>query len=128
MYVVSAPRVLTSLLGVAMILAACGGGSTDAGPAGSAAPAQTQVTVTAADAAKPFSLQAGRYKFTWAAPGCTGLDFTMTGATKGFVYNKKPSVANFNALVSAVPEDSYTLAQANAACTDWTVTLDRVGG
>ena len=128
MYVVSAPRLLTSLLGAAMIVAACGGGGTDAGVAGSAAPAQTQVVVKAADASKPFALQAGRYKFTWAAPGCSGLDFTMTGAAKGFVFKKKPSVANFNALVSAVPEDSYTVSQANAACTDWTVTLDRVGG
>jgi hypothetical protein len=128
MNVVSAPRLLTSLLGVAMILAACGGGSTDAGQVGSAAPAQTQVTVKAADAAKPFGLQAGRYKFTWVATGCTGLDFTMTGAAKGFVYNKKPSVANFNAIISGVPEDSYTISQANAACTDWTVTFDRLGG
>ena len=104
MNVVSAPRVLAGLFGMAVLLAACGGGSSDAGQVASAAPPQGQVVVKVADAAKPFTLQAGRYKFTWAAPGCTGLDFTMTGAAKGFVYNKKPSVANFNAIVSDVPE------------------------
>jgi hypothetical protein len=126
MNVVSAPRVLSSLLGVTLLLAACGGSSTDVGNAGSAAPAQTKVVVAAADAAKPFGLQAGRYKFSWTAT-CTGLDFTVSGAAKGFVYTKKPSVSNFNAIISGVPEDTYTVAQANAACTDWTVTFDKLG-
>ncbi len=120
----------TVVLGLAFIVGACGGGDGGGGggDAASAAPAQTQVTVTPETAATPFALQAGRYKFGWTAPACKGVDFTMTGKGQGFVYAKKSGLPTFNAIVSDVPEDIYTLTQANAACTAWTVQIDKIGG
>ncbi len=114
---------------VALALVACGGGGGDGGgDAASAKPAQAQVTVTAADVATPFQLQAGRYKFGWNAPDCKGVDFTMTGAGKGFTYAKKSGLPTFSAIMSNVPDDTYSLTQTDPACTAWTVQIDRIGG
>jgi len=93
----------------------------------SARPPQAQIAITSADAATPFELQAGRYKFGWDASACTGVTFTMTGAAQGFVYEKKTLQKKFSAIVSDVPADTYTLTQAEAGCTTWTVQIDRVG-
>jgi hypothetical protein len=117
------------LLAVALALGACGGGGEgDGGAAASAKPAQEKVTVTQADVATPFQLQAGRYKFGWSAPECKGVDFTLTGSSQGFTYTKKSALSAFSAIVSAVPDDTYLLTQADAGCTTWTVQIDRLGG
>ena len=123
-------RILAGLLGIALVTAACGGsgGPGDGGPGASAAPAQSKVVLVSADAATPISLQAGGYKVAWDAPGCTSVDFSLTGSTKGFTWTKKSNVPKFSAIVFNVPEDSYAVTQAVAACTVWTLTLDRVGG
>lgn len=114
-------------LGLTLSLAGCGGGG-EAGPGGggSPPPAQTQVQVTAG-ANEPFTLEAGRYKFGWTTE-CRGVDFTMAGAGTGFTYAKTSALPRFSAIVSNVEADTYTLTQAETDCTDWTVTLDRVGG
>ncbi|MEX2184791.1 MAG: hypothetical protein WEC14_10115 [Chloroflexota bacterium] len=112
---------------LSLLLAACGGGGSGDGDAASARPAQEQTTIAAADAATPFALQAGRYKFGWDAPDCKGVDFTMTGTSQGFTYAKTSALPKFSAIVSDVPEDTYMLTQADAECTDWTVRIDRVG-
>lgn len=120
--------VAAGLTVMALLLAACGGGD-DPGAAVdvSARPPQDQILVSSADAATPFELQAGRYKFGWDASACTGVAFTMTGAAQGFVYEKKTLQKKFSAIVSDVPADTYTLTQAEAGCTTWTVQIDRVG-
>jgi hypothetical protein len=126
----TAHRRLTGLAGLTasvMLLAACGGEETGGGAAVSARPPQEQIAVTSADAATPFQLQAGRYKFGWDASECPGVSFTMTGATQGFVYEKETLQKKFSAIVSDVPEDTYTLTQNNAECLTWTVQIDRVG-
>lgn len=122
------PVLLAGLTAAALLLGACGGDGAGAGDGAplSARPAQASVTVASTDAATPFALQSGRYKFGWEARECSGVEFTMTG-TQGFVYTKKSAQKAFSAIVSEVPEDTYVLAQVNAACTVWTVRIDRVG-
>ena len=51
----------------------------------------------------------------------------MTGATQGFVYEKETLQKKFSAIVSEIPEDTYTLTQNEPECTTWTVQIDRVG-
>ena len=129
MHIAPHSRILAGLLGIALVTAACGGsGGGDGGPGASAAPAQSKVVLASADAATPISLQAGGYKVAWDAPGCTSVDFSLTGTTKGFTWTKKSNVPKFSAIVLNVPEDSYTVAQAVAACAAWTLTFDKVGG
>ncbi len=122
------PVFLAGLAAAALLIGACGGEDAGAGggAAASARPAQASVTVPSTDAATPFALQSGRYKFGWEARECSGVEFTMTGA-QGFVYTKKSAQKAFSAIVSEVPEDTYTLAQLNPECTVWTVRIDRVG-
>ena len=122
-----------AVLAVAVVLSsgACGGDGPGAdgadGAPGSARPAQAKITLTSDGPLTPFDLQAGRYKFGWEARECPGVEFTMTGSTKGFVYTKKSAQKAFSAIVSEVPADTYTLAQVNPECTVWTVRLDRIG-
>jgi hypothetical protein len=121
-------RVLSGLLGLSLALTACGGSDADAGDGGgaSAAPPQSKVVIPAADVANPVSLQEGRYKFGWLAPGCAKVAFTLTGASKGFTYAKSSTLTNGSAVVLGVLEDTYALGQTEAACTTWTVTIDKL--
>ena len=120
----------TGLTASFLLLAACGGGdpaAPDGGVAVSARPAQEQITIASTEAAVPFQLQPGRYKFGWDASECPSVNFTMTGATQGFTYEKKTLQKKFSAIISDVPEDTYTVAQLDPACTTWTVQIDRIG-
>jgi hypothetical protein len=120
---------LSGLTAMSALLMACGGGEGGGGGAAvSARPPQEQIVIAAADAAVPFQLQPGRYKFGWTAPDCPSVNFTMTGQTQGFTYEKKTLQTKFSAIVSDVPEDTYLVAQTDPACTDWTVQIDRLGG
>ena len=121
-------RWLAGVAGAVLLLTACGGETPDGGGGAvvSARPAQAAVSISSEDAATPFALQAGRYKFGWEARECPGVQFTMTGA-QGFVYEKKSAQKAFSAIVSDVPADTYTLTQVNPECTTWTVRIDRVG-
>ncbi len=125
------PALLAGLAAAVFLIAACGGEEPGVdgggGAPASARPAQEKVTLTSTDAATPFQLQSGRYKFGWEARECPGVEFTMTGSTQGFVYTKKSAQKAFSAIVSEVPADTYTLAQVNPECTVWTVRIDRVG-
>ena len=123
---------LTGLLGLtaAILLGgACGGdgggGGDDA--AVSARPPQAQITIASTDAATPFELQEGRYKFGWDASECEAVAFTMTGASQGFTYEKSTRQKKFSAIVSDVPADTYTISQTDPGCTTWTVQIDRIG-
>lgn len=123
------PALLVGLAAAALLLGACGGeeaGGGDGAPV-SARPAQAKITLTSTDTLTPFEMQSGRYKFGWEARECPGVEFTLTGATQGFIYTKKSAQKAFSAIVSEVPADTYTLAQINPACTVWTVRIDRIG-
>ena len=126
------PALLAGLAAAILLVGACGeqtpgGGGGGGGEPVSARPAQAAIQIASTDAAVPFELQSGRYKFGWEARECPGVEFTMTGSAQGFVYTKKSAQKAFSAIVSEVPEDTYTLAQVNPACTVWTVRIDRVG-
>ena len=124
---------LTGLAVMTLLLAACGGGDGGGGGGGegdgaSARPPQEQIKITSADASTPFQLQAGRYKFGWDASACPSVAFTMTGEGQGFTYEKTTRQKKFSSIVTDVPEDVYTLAQTDPACTEWTVQIDKVPG
>lgn len=118
---------LVAIMSLTVLAAGCGGDEGGGGEEASARPAQEQIAVTSADAATPFALQAGRYKFGWDASTCAGVNFVLTGATQGFTWEKKTLQKKFSSIVSDVPEDTYTLTQSDAACTEWTVQIDRIG-
>jgi hypothetical protein len=125
---------LTGLLGLTatiLLVGACGGAEGDGGGGGGAAvsarPPQEQIAITSADAAVPFQLQPGRYKFGWDASECEAVTFTMTGQTQGYTYEKTTRQKKFSAIISDVPEDTYMVAQTDPGCTDWTVQIDRIG-
>jgi hypothetical protein len=122
-------RLSLALVGAGLALAACGGepAPDGDGAGGTPPPAQTSVTVRAG-LAEPFTLEPGRYRFSWDAPGCAAPDFSMVGATSGFTYAKSSALPKFTAIVSNVPRDTYEITQADEACTEWSVTLDRIGG
>jgi hypothetical protein len=120
---------LSGLTAMTMLLVACGGDEGGGGGAAvSARPPQEQISIASTEADVPFQLQAGRYKFGWDAPDCPSVNFTMTGQAQGFIYEKKTLQKKFSAIVSDVPEDTYTVAQTDPACTAWTVQIDRIGG
>lgn len=119
---------LAGLTAFAVLVAACGGAEEGGGGAeASARPPQVQILVSSADAATPFELQAGRYKFGWDASACAKVSFTLTGAAQGFTYEKTTLQKRFSSIVSDVPADTYTIAQSEAACTEWSVQIDRLG-
>jgi hypothetical protein len=126
------PTRLTGLIGLTatiLLVGACGGGEGDGGggAAVSARPPQEKITIASTDAATPFQLQPGRYKFGWDASDCESVAFTKTGQTQGFTYEKATRQKKFSAIVSDVPEDTYSLAQTDPACTTWSVQIDRIG-
>jgi hypothetical protein len=116
---------LIATVGLVLALAACGAEEAP-GAVESARPAQEQITITPTDLT-PFALQAGRYRFGWASPACKSVLFTLKGASQGFSYEKKSALPRFSSIISEVPSDEYTLSQGEPACTDWTITLDRIG-
>lgn len=119
---------LAGLMAATLLLAACGGGGEEGGGEEvSARPAQEKVTIASTDAAAPFAMQAGRYKFGWDASECNGVSFVLTGASQGFTWEKTTLQKKFSSIVSDVPEDTYTLTQTDPACTTWTVQIDRIG-
>jgi hypothetical protein len=118
-------RGLVTMFGLALAVAACSAEEAAVG-AQSARPAQAQITITPADLT-PFALQAGRYKFGWTSPACKSVLFTLKGANQGFTYEKKSALPRFSSIISNVPADDYTISQGDPACTDWTITLDRIG-
>jgi hypothetical protein len=122
-------RLGMALAALGLAVAGCAGDPApngDGGAGRTAGPAQSSVTIRAG-ALEPFTLEAGRYRFSWAAAGCAAVDFTMVGTSSGFTYAKASSLATFTAIVSDVPQDTYELDQSEAACTEWSVMLDRIG-
>ena len=123
---------LAGIVAMTLLVAACGGGDDGGGGGGGAGdgatprPAQEQIVITSADAATPFVLQSGRYKFGWDASTCSGVSFVLTGQTTGFTWEKTTLQKKFSSIVSDVPDDTYGVAQTDATCLEWTVQLDRV--
>jgi hypothetical protein len=123
-------RRLGLVLAVSLAIAGCsgGGGGGDGDGDGDGAtplPPQESVRLESGDLL-PFQLQAGRYRFGWDAPACDGVDFTLSGQSSGFSYEKQSAFKKFSAIMGDVPDDTFEIAQA-ADCPEWVVTLDRIG-
>jgi len=116
---------LTGALAAALVLAACG--SEGGGGATSAAPAQAKVVVKAGDTA-PFGLLEGRYKLGWTTEGCSAVTFDLKQQDGSFEYRKESRMPRFSTILVSVPAGTYALSQAEAGCTSWTVTIERIGG
>lgn len=89
------------------------------------APAQARVVITPADTA-PFSLLEGRYRLTWATEGCTSATFDLKQQDGTYEYSKTSKTPRFSTILVSVPSGTYALTQQVAACTTWTLTLERV--
>ncbi len=111
-------------LGAALLVAACGGDVS--GPVATAAPAQTKVSVTPATAATPFALQSGTYRLNWTT-ACAKVTVMVTSDT-GYNKSKASGIANFSWILTSVTPGNYTVSQTEAACTDWTIILEKIGG
>ena len=117
------------VLGVALGAILAGGcGAADPGQGGgpSAAAGETHVERAAGGDASPVTIQAGRYKVAWTS-SCQSLTIKITDATGKDVYTKTSRIKAFSAIASNLPAGPVTITQADAACTDWKVTIDRIG-
>jgi hypothetical protein len=121
----------TALLSLA--IAACGaaapgqGGGGNAGDGGSpaATPAKSY-TIKPGDTT-PFPLAAGTYRLNWVTTGCPGgLTVILTG-DNGYTNEKSSKLPNYSRILTSVPDGNYTITQTDTACTEWTVTLDKIG-
>ena len=75
----------------------------------------------------PFPLAAGTYRLQWTTTGCVGgSTFVLTG-DNGYTKEKPTKLPNYSTILTSVPDGNYTISQSDAGCTDWTVTLDKVG-
>ncbi len=117
---------VAAALGGALVAGACGGGTTTGGDV-TAAPVQERVTITPDTAATPFRLQKGTYRLNWKTTGCTGVTVVVQGDT-GYQREKSSGVPNFSWILTSVTDGTYTVAQTDAACTDWEILVERVGG
>jgi hypothetical protein len=75
----------------------------------------------------PFALAAGSYRMQWTTTGCTGgSTFVLTG-DNGYSKEKSTKLPTYATILTSVPDGNYTISQTASGCTDWTVTLDKVG-
>jgi hypothetical protein len=116
---------LATVLAAMFAVAACG--SEGGGDAASTAPAQVKVVVKASDTG-PFTLDKGRYRFSWATKGCSDVAIDLTQQDGTYAYKKESTIPKFSTILVSVPAGTYTIAQAAAGCTDWQVTLERIPG
>jgi hypothetical protein len=122
--------VAAATVGLGLAVAACGGttpGASGGGDAGGspAASIAKSVTIKPGDTT-PFPLAAGTYRLNWTTVGCTGLTVTLKG-DNGYSNEKSSQLPNYSRILTSVPDGNYTISQSDAACTQWTVTLDKVG-
>jgi hypothetical protein len=116
---------LASVLAAMLVVAACG--SDGGGAAASSAPAQAKVVIKAGDTA-PFTLDKGRYRFSWATTGCTDVAIDLAQQDGSYAYKKESTIPKFSTILVSVPAGTYTIDQTAAGCTDWQVTLERIPG
>lgn len=120
--------VVVGLIAATLAVAACeeeaGGGD----PAvASAAAQQGEVVRTPADAATPFVLSKGLYKVAWATNDCTSLTVRLVG-DNGYEREKSSTLPSFSFIATGVEDGNYTVEQTETGCSDWEVTIERVGG
>jgi len=113
-----------------LALVACGGsgpgaGGDGAGASAGASPAKSY-TIKPGDTT-PFPLAEGTYRLNWVTTGCTGgSTFVLTG-DNGYSKEKSTKLPTYSTILTSVPDGNYTISQSETGCTDWTVTLDKIG-
>jgi hypothetical protein len=112
-----------------LVLAACGAsapGQDGGGGASAGASPAKSYTIKPGDTT-PFPLAAGTYRLNWVTTGCPGgLTVILTG-DNGYTSEKSSKLPNYSRIITSVPDGNYTITQTDAACTQWTVTLDKIG-
>ena len=110
---------------MAVLLAACGGGGPGGGD-GTPVTGETHVEVQAGAAVAPVAIQPGRYKVAWRMT-CNALTVKISDATGKEVYTKTSRIKSFSSIASSLPGGPVLIEQTDAACTEWTITLDKIG-
>jgi hypothetical protein len=116
-------------MGLVVAIAGCGGSATPGGGGGAGAgdPAASvvkTVTVTSDDERTAHTLQAGRYRASWKATGCTPHIVITSAADESVIYdNPAPKLALF---VSDIPDTPIYIEQTEDSCSDWQIKLDKV--
>ncbi len=113
-----------------LFLVACGASAPgQAGDGGGASPSASPAknyTIKPGDTT-PFPLAAGTYRLQWTTTGCVGgSTFVLTG-DNGYTKEKSTKLPTYSTILTSVPDGNYTISQSDTGCTDWTVTLDKVG-
>jgi hypothetical protein len=110
---------------LAVLLAACGGGGPGAG-GGTPVTGETHVEVKAGASPAPLAIQPGRYKVAWRMT-CGSLTVKISDATGKELYTKTSRIKSFSSIASSLPGGPILIEQTDAACTDWSITLDKIG-
>src|SRR5262245_56932232 len=112
-----------------LVLVACGGsapGQDGGGGESTAASISKNYTIKPGDTT-PFALAEGTYRLAWTTTGCAGgSTFVLTG-DNGYTKEKTTKLPTYSSILTSVPDGNYTISQTQTGCTDWTVTLDKVG-
>ena len=112
-----------------LALVACGGsapGQDGGGGASAGASPAKSYTIKPGDTT-PFPLAAGTYRLIWVTTGCPGgLTVILTG-DNGYTNEKSSKLPNYSRIITSVPDGNYTITQTDTACSQWTVTLDKIG-
>lgn len=112
---------------LAALVAACGGGGPGGGDA-TPVSGETHVEVKSGTAAAPVAIQPGRYKVGWRiAASCTGLTVRISDPAGNELYRKSSRIKSFSAIASSLPGGPVVIEQTDATCTEWSITLDKIG-
>ena len=112
----------------ALVIGACeaeeGGGD---GAAASALAEQGPIVRTAADATTPFVLAKGLYRVAWKTTDCPSITVELVG-DNGYSKKQTSTVPNHTFIATGVDDGNYTVAQTDAACATWEVSVTKIGG
>jgi hypothetical protein len=112
---------------LAVLVTACGGGGPGGGDA-TPVTGETHVEVKSGTAAAPVAIQPGRYKVGWRlASSCTGLTVRITDPAGKELYKKTSRIRFFSSIASSLPGGPVVIEQTDATCTEWSITLDKIG-
>jgi hypothetical protein len=112
---------------LAALVTACGGGGPGGGD-GTPVTGETHVEVKSGTAAAPIAIQPGRYKVAWRiASSCAGVAVRITDPAGTELYKKTSRIKSFSSIASSLPGGPVIIEQTDASCTEWTITLDKIG-
>jgi hypothetical protein len=122
--------ILAGVIGLSLVVGACGGPADGGGGGGGGGGAQTpappadKVVLTPADNV-PFALRKGTYRLAWKTTDCSSLSVEIRGDT-GYSREKTSTLPAFNMILTSVLEGTYILTQTDPACADWQITIEKI--